>query len=223
MVECALAVGGGPVNRCLFASGARVAAVHCGFAAIQAFRAACQQGPAACDRFMQPLSGVGGPAEELGSFVQSLFQGVEAFLALVGGGSALIGTSFAGVGRVVALVGEFLAVAQYIRRATRAQRLLEVAGRAVLFTSRKRPAWLAGTALLSAAKIVENMELGHNISHRQVPSRGQDRYGRVQSLLPGWRASWTYYCNYRGNARQGSREPPARRNRTGPRRSLRER
>lgn len=57
--------------------------------------------------------------------------------------------------------------AQYIRRAIRAQRMLEVASRAVLFASRKRSAWLAGTALLSVAKIVENMELGHNISHGQ--------------------------------------------------------
>ncbi|WP_405161209.1 fatty acid desaturase [Nocardia sp. NBC_01499] len=57
--------------------------------------------------------------------------------------------------------------AKYIRRTIAAQRALEVAGRAVLFGSRNRWAWLTGTALLSVAKIVENMELGHNISHGQ--------------------------------------------------------
>lgn len=57
--------------------------------------------------------------------------------------------------------------AKYIRRTIAAQRALEVAGRAVLFGSRNRWAWLTGTAMLSVAKIVENMELGHNISHGQ--------------------------------------------------------
>ncbi|MEV0030866.1 fatty acid desaturase [Nocardia sp. NPDC050793] len=57
--------------------------------------------------------------------------------------------------------------AKYIRRTIAAQRGLEVAGRAVLFGSRNRWAWLAGTALLSVAKIIENMELGHNVSHGQ--------------------------------------------------------
>jgi fatty acid desaturase len=47
------------------------------------------------------------------------------------------------------------------------QRRLEVGGRATLFASLFPPAWLAGTALLAAAKIVENMELGHNIMHGQ--------------------------------------------------------
>ncbi|WP_227996310.1 fatty acid desaturase family protein [Nocardia australiensis] len=57
--------------------------------------------------------------------------------------------------------------AKYIRRTIAAQRALEVAGRAALFGSRNRWAWLGGTALLSVAKIIENMELGHNISHGQ--------------------------------------------------------
>ncbi|WP_330249979.1 fatty acid desaturase [Nocardia sp. NBC_00565] len=57
--------------------------------------------------------------------------------------------------------------AKYIRRTIAAQRGLEVVARAVLFGSRNRWAWLTGTALLSVAKIIENMELGHNISHGQ--------------------------------------------------------
>ncbi|ANS27332.1 MULTISPECIES: fatty acid desaturase family protein [Rhodococcus] len=57
--------------------------------------------------------------------------------------------------------------ARYIRRAIRAQRLLELGGRLALFGSRYRPAWLAGTAMLSLSKIIENMELGHNVMHGQ--------------------------------------------------------
>ncbi|MFC9894040.1 fatty acid desaturase family protein [Nocardia sp. NPDC127579] len=57
--------------------------------------------------------------------------------------------------------------ARYIRRTIAAQRGLELAARAILFGSRNRWAWFTGTALLSVAKIVENMELGHNISHGQ--------------------------------------------------------
>ncbi|WP_067534879.1 fatty acid desaturase family protein [Nocardia crassostreae] len=57
--------------------------------------------------------------------------------------------------------------AKYIRRTIAGQRILEAAGRAALFGSKNRWAWLAGTALLSVAKIIENMELGHNISHGQ--------------------------------------------------------
>jgi len=57
--------------------------------------------------------------------------------------------------------------ARYIRRVIRAQRVLELAGRATLFAGKYRPAWIAGVGLLSLAKIVENMELGHNVSHGQ--------------------------------------------------------
>ncbi|EOM75489.1 fatty acid desaturase [Rhodococcus rhodnii] len=56
---------------------------------------------------------------------------------------------------------------RYIRRAIGVHRALAVAGRAALFASDRKPAWLAGTALLSVAKIVENMELGHNVMHGQ--------------------------------------------------------
>lgn len=57
--------------------------------------------------------------------------------------------------------------AQYIRRTIRGQRILEAAGRAALFAGRNKYAWVAGTAMLSVAKIIENMELGHNVSHGQ--------------------------------------------------------
>ena len=57
--------------------------------------------------------------------------------------------------------------ARYIRNVIRLQRALEIGGRGVLFASFLPPAWLAGTAMLSVAKIIENMEIGHNVMHGQ--------------------------------------------------------
>ena len=57
--------------------------------------------------------------------------------------------------------------AKYIQRTIAFQRSLMVAGRLVLFASRKKPAWLLGSALLGVGKIIENMELGHNVIHGQ--------------------------------------------------------
>jgi linoleoyl-CoA desaturase len=57
--------------------------------------------------------------------------------------------------------------AQYIRSTISLHRRLVLASRVALLFSRRRPAWLAGTAMLSLAKILENMELGHNIMHGQ--------------------------------------------------------
>ena len=57
--------------------------------------------------------------------------------------------------------------ADYINKVIRAQRGLEVAGRALLFVSFLPPAWLAGTAALSVSKILDNMEIGHNVMHGQ--------------------------------------------------------
>jgi NADPH-dependent stearoyl-CoA 9-desaturase len=57
--------------------------------------------------------------------------------------------------------------ARYIRRVIAAQRRLEAGGRGALLVSLFPPAWLAGTAMLSVAKILENMEIGHNVLHGQ--------------------------------------------------------
>ncbi|OBF27985.1 fatty acid desaturase [Mycobacterium sp. ACS4331] len=57
--------------------------------------------------------------------------------------------------------------ARYIRRTIAAQRALELAGRLLLAGSSKRSFWWAGTATLGAAKIIENMEIGHNVMHGQ--------------------------------------------------------
>jgi NADPH-dependent stearoyl-CoA 9-desaturase len=57
--------------------------------------------------------------------------------------------------------------AAYIRRVIEAQRALELSSRVVLLASMFPPAWLAGTVGLSLAKILENMEIGHNVMHGQ--------------------------------------------------------
>ncbi|MEP6632163.1 MAG: acyl-CoA desaturase, partial [Lapillicoccus sp.] len=57
--------------------------------------------------------------------------------------------------------------AAYIRRVIRAQRSLELGGRAALVFASLPPAWVAGVAMLSVAKILENMEIGHNVLHGQ--------------------------------------------------------
>jgi linoleoyl-CoA desaturase len=66
---------------------------------------------------------------------------------------------------VVGNLGE--ADAAYIHKLIRWQRGLEVGGRAALLFSLFPPAWIAGTAALSVSKILDNMELGHNILHGQ--------------------------------------------------------
>ncbi|MFV0464068.1 MAG: fatty acid desaturase family protein [Nostocoides sp.] len=62
--------------------------------------------------------------------------------------------------------------AAYIRKTITVQRWLDLAGRAALLTSGVkvrgiRPGWWIGAAALSAAKIIENMEIGHNVLHGQ--------------------------------------------------------
>jgi fatty acid desaturase len=57
--------------------------------------------------------------------------------------------------------------AAYIRRIIRLQRRLELGGRAALIAGILPPAWLAGVGMLSMAKILENMEIGHNVMHGQ--------------------------------------------------------
>jgi fatty acid desaturase len=56
---------------------------------------------------------------------------------------------------------------RYIESMIEMHRRLGVMGRAFLVASRFKPAWLAGTATLSLAKILENMEIGHNVLHGQ--------------------------------------------------------
>jgi NADPH-dependent stearoyl-CoA 9-desaturase len=67
--------------------------------------------------------------------------------------------------RVFADLGE--RDAAYIRQMIRTQRGLEIAGRGLLFAGFFPPAWLGGTAALALSKILDNMEIGHNVMHGQ--------------------------------------------------------
>lgn len=51
---------------------------------------------------------------------------------------------------------------RYVQQTIKIQRGLVAGGRLVLLFSGYRPAWLLGTSMLGAGKIIENMELGHN-------------------------------------------------------------
>ena len=57
--------------------------------------------------------------------------------------------------------------AAYIRRLVKVQRIIELGSRAVLLASRRRVPWLVGTAGLAVAKVLDNMEIGHNVLHGQ--------------------------------------------------------
>ncbi|MBM7366184.1 fatty acid desaturase family protein [Gordonia hydrophobica] len=57
--------------------------------------------------------------------------------------------------------------ARYIRNTIRFQRSMEITGRVLTVGARDRRLWWAGATTLGIAKIVENMELGHNVMHGQ--------------------------------------------------------
>ncbi|MBZ5734275.1 acyl-CoA desaturase [Nocardioides sp. TRM66260-LWL] len=69
--------------------------------------------------------------------------------------------------RVLADLGE--ADATYIRNVVKAQRGFEVAGRALFYLP---PAWPLAVAALSVSKILDNMEIGHNVMHGQYDWMG---------------------------------------------------
>jgi len=85
--------------------------------------------------------------------------------------------------------------ADYIRRIIKTQRALEVGGRALLFFP---PAWLAGTAMLGVSKILDNMEIGHNIMHgqydwmRDPTIRGKEFEWDTACPADQWRHSHNY-------------------------------
>ena len=80
------------------------------------------------------------------------------------------------------------ATCDYINRLIRVQRGLEVAGRGLLFVGFLPPAWIGGTAALSLSKILDNMEIGHNVMHGQYDWTGDERLNgktlRVGHRLP---------------------------------------
>ncbi len=100
---------------------------------------------------------------------------------------------------------------RYIRSTIKLHRHLVLAARALLLGSRRKPLWLAGTAALSLAKILENMEIGHNVMHGQwdwmndpdINSQSWD--WDTASPADAWRHSHNYehhtFTNIRGKDR----------------------
>jgi NADPH-dependent stearoyl-CoA 9-desaturase len=100
---------------------------------------------------------------------------------------------------------------RYIRTTIKLHRQLVLAARAMLVGSRYKPAWLAGMASLSLAKILENMEIGHNVMHGQwdwmndpdINSQSWD--WDTASPADAWRHSHNYehhtFTNIRGKDR----------------------
>ena len=101
--------------------------------------------------------------------------------------------------------------ADYIRSVIRWQRKFELTGRGLLFFSFIPPAWLGGVAALSLAKILDNMEIGHNVMHGQYDwTKDPELDGRSfewDSACPSdhWRHSHNYihhtYTNIVGKDR----------------------
>jgi fatty acid desaturase len=98
--------------------------------------------------------------------------------------------------RTLADVGE--RDADYIRRMIRAQRGLEIAGRLLLEFGWLPPAWIGGTTALSLSKILDNMEIGHNVMHGQYdwmkdPALDSKRF-EWDTACPS--DQWRYSHNY---------------------------
>jgi fatty acid desaturase len=100
---------------------------------------------------------------------------------------------------------------RYIVSMIEMHRRLVVLGRVLLLASRHRPAWLAGTTLLSMAKILENMEIGHNVMHGQWDWMNDPQISSSTwdwdsaSTAEAWKHSHNYvhhtYTNIRGKDR----------------------
>jgi fatty acid desaturase len=95
--------------------------------------------------------------------------------------------------RILADLGE--EDAEYIRGIVKKQRQLEVAGRALMYVP---PAWPVAVAALSLSKILDNMEIGHNVMHGQYDWMGDpglnSRMYEWDNVCPS--EQWKYSHNY---------------------------
>jgi len=88
--------------------------------------------------------------------------------------------------------------AQHIRKIVRLERTLSVGGRALLMFGIDPISWMAGVAALGISKILENMEIGHNVLHGQYdfmndPSLNSQTYEwDMVCTSDDWRVSHNY-------------------------------
>ncbi len=89
--------------------------------------------------------------------------------------------------------------ASYIRRAIVFQRTLDLAARLTIAGTRSKAGWIIGTSALAYAKSVENMELGHNISHGQWDWMNDPEIHSTswEWDMAGASSQWRYSHNYR--------------------------
>ena len=87
----------------------------------------------------------------------------------------------------------------YILRAIALQRYLEIAARLTIANSRGKLGWAFGTVALAAAKCIENMELGHNISHGQWDWMNDPEIhsSTWEWDMAGLMSQWRHSHNYR--------------------------
>jgi NADPH-dependent stearoyl-CoA 9-desaturase len=100
---------------------------------------------------------------------------------------------------------------RYIVSMIEMHRRLVVLGRLLLLASRYRPTRIAGTTLLSLAKILENMEIGHNVMHGQWDWMNDPQISSTAwdwdsaSTAEAWKHSHNYvhhtFTNIRGKDR----------------------
>jgi fatty acid desaturase len=98
--------------------------------------------------------------------------------------------------------------ARYIRNVVKAVRYTEVIGRALLFIGIFPPAFILGSLLLGISKILENMELGHNVIHgqydwmRDPQLQGKTYEWDIAGTADSWRRTHNFkhhtYTNVRG-------------------------
>ncbi|MET8878063.1 acyl-CoA desaturase [Nocardia sp. NPDC004604] len=97
---------------------------------------------------------------------------------------------------------------EYIYSIIKAQRGFEIAGRGLMYLGFLPPFWLAAVAALSVSKILDNMEIGHNVMHGQydwMRERGlNSREFEWDTVCPAdqWKHSHNYmhhtYTNIHG-------------------------
>ncbi|GAA1525341.1 fatty acid desaturase family protein [Nocardioides humi] len=96
--------------------------------------------------------------------------------------------------RVIADLGEDDAA--YLRKVVTTQRKMEIAGRALFYLP--VVGWLPAVACLGVSKILDNMEIGHNVMHGQYDFLGDPAFNSRMfdwdTVCPG--EQWKYSHNY---------------------------